>query len=118
MKKSFMKRTVFALALLAALLCTAAAVAQVRTEIPWRDEAETIALVEAYYGPYSNWPTGWKNTIEFYLDWVGALEKSDDTRKLESEEYMNLLSDEELNALIDKVVCGGLGLSPEEITAL
>lgn len=117
MKKSFIKRAVFVLALLLALTC-ALAHAEVNAQIPWRDEAETIALVEAYYGPYGNWPTGWKNTIEFYLDWIGALEKSDDTRKLESEEYMNLLSDEELNALIDKVVCGGLGLAPEEITAL
>ena len=114
MKKSFI---IFALALVLALCC-AAAHAEIRADIPWMDEAETIAMIEAYYGPYTDWPTERKSTVEFYLAWVGALEKTDDVRKLSSEEYMNMLSDEELNALIDKVICGGLGLSPEEIDTL
>ena len=115
MKKSFI---IFALALLLALCCAACAWAEVNTEIPWMDEAETIALFEAYYGPYTSWPNDPKNTTEFYLAWVGALEKTDDVRKLSSEEYMNLLSDEELGALIDSVICGGLDLTVEEINAL
>lgn len=115
MKKSFI---IIALALLLALCCAACAYAEINTEIPWMDEAETIALFEAYYGPYASWPNEVKNTTEFYLAWVGALEKTDDVRKLSSEEYMNMLSDEELSALIDKVICGGLGLSPEEIDTL
>ena len=112
MKKSFI---IFILAVLLASLTGALALAQVRTDIPWMDEAEEIAIIEAYYGPYPDWPTDRKNLAQFYLAWVGALEKTEDTRKLGSEEYMNLLSDEELNALIDEVICGGLGLSPEEI---
>ena len=115
MKKSFI---IFALALMLALGCAASAWAQVNTQIPWMDEARTIALFEAYYGPYTDWPTDRKNTAEFYLAWVGALEQTDDVRKLSSEEYMNMLSDEELGALIDKVVCGGLGLEPEDVNTL
>ena len=114
-----MKKRFIILALVLALALTCAwARAEVREDIPWMDEAETIALFEAYYGPYTDWPTDPKNTAEFYLAWVGALEESDDTRKLSSEEYMNLLSDEELGALIDSVICGGLGLAAEDVSAL
>ena len=112
-----MKKCFIILALMLMLTC-AWAQAEVREDIPWMDEAETIALFEAYYGRYTDWPTDPKNAAEFYLVWVGALEESEDTRKLSSEEYMNLLSDEELSALIDSVICGGLGLAPEEIDTL
>ena len=115
MKKSFI---IFTLALLLAMSCAACAWAEIKTEIPWMDETRTIALYEAYYGPYTGWPNDPKNATEFYLAWVGALDETDDVRKLASEEYMNLLSDEELGALIDSVICDGLGLTVEEIDAL
>ena len=115
MKKSCMAAL---LALLLALCCAAGAFAEISAEIPWMDEARTIALIEAYYGPYAQWPNGQKDLVEFYLAWVGALEQTDDVRKLASEEYINMLSDEEYEALVDRVICEGLGLEPEEIDAL